>query len=171
MRLRPSPLPTPPDKPVWFALDLPGRGVHDLRLPWPVYTAAVFRLLQEAGITELMDPAVAARRPGAQAAVWRACGVAIGTAWQHREQALDADVDAFGDDLAAYGAAVMDELHEEGYSGTEIAALHGAVIRRMSESLHSSEEVAKRAAFFGPAPGTASSSPSTSVSTSSAETQ
>ena len=168
MRSRPVPRPSPPaDSPIHFSVVLPQRGEHGFRLPFPVYTASVFRLLNAAGIVEMMDPEIAAARPSAQIAVWRACGVAIGTAWHHSTVDLETDIATYGDDMDAYGLAVMEELHEAGYGGSEIRDLHNTVIRQMTASLHRGTEVDARKGFFSRPLVTTSSSPSTSDSTSS----
>ena len=86
-----------------------------------------------------------------------AVGAAIGTCWRHVGLDLDCkrqhfDRDAEG--LLDYGAAVLEELYEDGYSQDDLTPIISTLgTRLISATLPAPQEVAEQVGFT--APGTA----------------
>jgi len=88
----------------------------------------------------------------------------IGLAWYHEDQDLET---VRSPDLLAYGEQVYEELHDEGYTLSEISALALVLVRAIWEHSQLSAEVQDRAGFFFPMLGMMRSPASTSGSTTS----
>lgn len=166
MRERKTPRRIPEGKPNYFVFEVPDKGEHHFRLPFPVWAARLTELLRSSGIAKLSDTDAAVRHLDTATEVWLCGGAAIGLCWHHRTLDLETDRRDFDGDLRAYGEAVLEELWEEGYGVEHLRGLYPELVGRLTRSLVSREEVQKRAGFFGQTEGSTSSLPSTSDSTS-----
>jgi len=97
--------------------------------------------------------------------VEEAVGAAIGTCWRHRSLELDTkrrDFDRGEDGLLEYGAEVLGELYEAGYSQEDVATLLNDVVTRLMIAIPSSPEEVQEIVDFT-APRTGSETTSTSI--------
>ena len=158
-----------PDLPIYFTVDVPGRGPHHFRIPRTstigrlttlVFRGASFVLdLQnkaEDGITSV-DQITPAHTLGGMLAE-NAVGNAIGVCWRHRDLDLDADRKLFergeeGD--MEYGDAVLEEMHEEGYTTPQIKAITDGLITVLIKAALPAEEAVTEQVGFTAARGTA----------------
>jgi hypothetical protein len=139
MRDRQTPRPVPSDG-LHFAVDVPDRGLTHWRLPFPIYSA---RLL--AGWSQVDDTAVGDAKMAEVEKVWRLGGAAVGLCWADPDRELEA---VWGDDLHAYGDAVLSELQADGWTVSQLAELYPALFRRLSASVTvSAKEVSDRVGF------------------------
>jgi len=93
---------------------------------------------------------------------FRGWGLTIGISWHHEWHDLQA-VNS-GDDLA-YGEAVYEELHGEGYRSEWMCLLADAIIGEIREGSKTSEEVQERLRFFGQKRASSDASNSESLDT------
>lgn len=124
----------PSQRSIWSALQkIPGDGA-----------AKVITALDSAGIeADTFGVLMAAWGDSVAAAL----GYLIGRTWHHVDLDLDA---ALGDDLAAFGLAVWDELEAAGIPYAEVVALGCAVLRTIVDATKVDVEGLRRADFFGP---------------------
>lgn len=115
------------------------------RLPFPLRIASLLK--------ELDAPAMLRAAKGESAddtmRVWALGGAAIGLCWYSLTEDIEASVTAF-DGLHEYGEAVLEELHDAGWTLPQISSAYGAVFARVRESLaalYSAPEVAAREGF------------------------
>jgi hypothetical protein len=129
------------------------RGAHTLRCP--SLLEAVDILAEIEGLTDAVQLAAGAelaqisdaigiiRSAGPRAL--RALGALIGISWQHAEVDLEASA---GADLMSYGADVYQELHEAGYTFSDLALLAGALVAEVWKQAQLEEEVTARLSTF-----------------------
>ena len=134
-----------PDLPHYWAFDVPGQGEHVFRIPFQL---TVVRLLKRAA--EAVDKLADDEK--AEQSIVHACAM-IGHCWRHRDYDLESRP---GDDLQAFGASVLEELHEAGYSPRAIYALAPALMARLRDSVIEDREVENRADFSEAVPATGS---------------
>jgi len=148
-------LPTPrtiPKSPIYFSIDVPGKGEHWFRLPRPSMVYRLISPMVEAGIWDMgngqdIDTASAMLTE-------EAVGAAIGVCWRHSAQELEAQRSHYSRDaegLLDYGAAVLEELYEEGYSQDDLTPIISALgTKLISSTLPSPQEVGDRVGFTAP---------------------
>ena len=94
-------------------------------------------------------------------------GAMIGVCWAHKWIDLETSRKAFDrgpEGLLSFGDSVLDELHEAGYSVSEISTIVSQVGSRVFESLiPSAKEVDERVGFSAPRPDSRTSLSSTSA--------
>lgn len=144
---------TIPDSPIYFEIDVPGKGPHHFRLPRPSMAARLLQPMISGGIWKAatdgggLDQATALLSE-------EAVGAAIGICWRHVGFELEAkrshhDRDADG--LLDFGCAVLEELYEGGYSVEDMTPIISQVGTRLLTSiLPSPEEVDNQANFTAP---------------------
>lgn len=125
-----------PDKPHYWTYTDEVAGEHWFRIPFQL---TVVKLMREAvkGVDGVSDEDKAERSMNYSCAM-------IGRCWFHRDLDLETPL---SDDLQAYGAAVLEELHEYGYSPHAIYRMAPALLARMKVLVISDEEVQARADF------------------------
>lgn len=150
MRQRTAPLPVPDaEDRLYFAVELEKHGTCWFRIPFPLHVA---RLLQELadGDLESFAPGKVGKmdlsRMDEAIPLWMLCGAAVGLAWHGLSHELVADLKAHGKDYSEYGEAVLEEMHEVGYTMADFNTLFPAVLQRLTLSL-APKEVADRADF------------------------
>lgn len=84
-----------------------------------------------------------------------ALGALIGLAWEHPDQALEAEYTRTAD-LLEYGEAVWDELTAAGYSDREIYGMGVLLLGRVYESMSIDREAAVKLDFTAARPDSAS---------------
>ena len=150
MRKRPQPLKVP-DRYPFFVVDMTeerGEKVH-MRIPSHPFMAELRPLMQEmAGI----------EHPNSLAVI----GMLIGEAW--RDQVWELEALHKGLEGLALGRAVYEELHDDGYTFSQILALYFTIMSAVTDHIQLSEEAAERASFFSQKMAALSSSGSTSES-------
>jgi hypothetical protein len=145
-----APAPDPIEYP-WFAVDVPGKGVHHFKGMSPIKNMRFVRELT--GGTGKID--AAADPLGAAVEQWAYFGAAIGRCWAHESLALESAESDYST-LLEYGEAVSDELHAAGYSPQDQNALALPVLAGMGGMKTGAKEVADRADFSAaPEAGTA----------------
>ena len=150
MHRRLIPRPSPPENGLYFSIDVRGRGATQWRLPFAIHLARITDLVgrSQAGDGEVLDKATD---------VWMTGGAAIGLCWADQHNDLEADRRSFGRDLLGYGEAVLEELHEAGWTMAQIGDLYPALLSRIASTVVSAgREVGERADFFEAQQGKAS---------------
>jgi len=149
---------TIPDSPIYFSVDVPGKGPHAFRLPRPSMAARLVSPMISSGIWDAGESG--AKMSQASALLTEeAVGAAVGTCWRHETLEIEAkrshhDRDADG--LLDYGSAVLEELYEEGYSTEDLTPIISAVGSRLLTSiLPGPAEVAEQVNFTAPGPALA----------------
>lgn len=83
-----------------------------------------------------------------------AVGAAIGVCWRHSTEELEAQRSHYSRDaegLLDYGAAVLEELYEEGYSQDDLTPIISTLgTKLISSTLPSPQEVGDRVGFTAP---------------------
>lgn len=153
---RPTPLDIP-DRYPYMVVELPDRESHHMRIPSHLTVAKMIKSLDQVHIAALM-----AMKGGVSAAsavhlvketgpeLAAVMGALIGQAWNHRDWQLQTEP---APDLMAYGEAVWEELHNDGYHLETLLLLSLTVVRAIWDQSQFSAEVSKRAAFFYPLMG------------------
>ena len=127
----------------YFAVTLEGRGIHHFEALDPVTAMDFYADMESLGIKTIEGDTSKLR---ASAREWRVGGASIGLCWSHNDKALAASRSYF-DSLLDFGAAVIRELHQGGYTVAEQGALMAAVVSGMGGVKTSPEEVKTRAGF------------------------
>lgn len=153
MRLRRVPREIPSSA-LYLAIEVPGLDPSEThwRLPFPVHGARLVSAMQAASIAAPAGSGDLVRLDAALN-VWFVGGAAVGYCWHHRLYDLDTRREDFGGglDLVGYGEAVLDELHEVGWTMIQLGAIYPRLFGAMSEALSQSvSEVTARAGFSGP---------------------
>ncbi len=139
-RTEPLSLPAEPGYP-YFTVTLDGKGLHHFTSLDPVTAMEFYADTAELGVDGIE---VSKLRKSAQE--WRVGGAAIGLCWSHADKALSAFRADF-DSLLDFGAAVIRELQQAGYTVADQGALMAAVISGMGGVQTTPEEVQSRAGF------------------------
>lgn len=175
-------LPTPretPDRYPYIVVELAERGDHHLRIPSMPKVARLVKQMKQTHILLLVAMAQAKTTNDSKAAsmmtaikeggpeLTSAAGALIGIAWFHRQRVMVTEAPKRNGDWLEYGEAIYEELHEEGYTLSEIGSLALTIMRAMWEHSQLTDEVQARAGFIYPILGAMSSSVSTSESTTS----
>lgn len=163
--MRPRPQRTIPEGNALYYVVETTRGPHDFRVPFGLWGTRLLDLLRQHDLLSLVAEEALARLDDA-AIGWYIGGAAIGLSWWHRD--LDLDVPARGPttraaELLDYGAAILDELHEAGYTMLDIAALYSTTLARAVAPLVPQAQVEERMGFSEGCEEQASSQPSTSA--------
>ena len=150
MRARNTPLPAPdPEDRLYFSVDVDGHGTCWFRVPFPLHVARLLKELSD-GDLESFAPGNAGKmdlaRMDEAIPLWMLCGAAVGLAWHGLSHELESDLKKHSKDYSAYGDAVLEEMHDAGYTMADFNALFPAVLRRLTLSL-APKEVADRADF------------------------
>jgi len=175
MIVRDPPLQTPPTRPPYFRVAAPDGAELVLRRPSLPTVAVMLK-----SIPEELQLRVAVRleqiaKGGSLLEVLLMAddvlpllAALVGMAWADPRLRLQS---ARGEDIAAYGEAVHEELHEEGWELQHVVLAALAVMDQIQLSAQASAElapeVARRTAFFRPRRATPSASASPSRSTTS----
>lgn len=178
MKRRTDQLPIPADRAPYFRVVAAGATVY-LRTPSLPVLAKLGAVMGPAqlrslwlisaavqGGSSLMDALLAARAGAGDALA--VVGAVVGVAWADPVLELDTQLPAewTAPDLAAFGEAVFEELHEAGWKLGAIVACALAVAEQVSELAAFEAEVQERVRFFlrpkgtGPAPSPTPSAPS-----------
>jgi hypothetical protein len=137
MRPRQIPRRIPPDAPHYWPIDVGERETW-WRLPFPVYVGPLFAAHDKAH-AKGQDPLDLALD------VYMVLGAAIGLCWADVDQDLETPRSR---DVVAYGEAVIEELHEAGWTLAEVAEVGRVILGRLSDSLRiAADEVADRVGF------------------------
>jgi len=140
MRSLLNPRSIPADNPIYFQIEVEGRGTLDFKLPFPLHLVRVTEMLRHlrSGVTE--DSKLEAALD-----IWIVGGAAIGLCWNHSTLELDSPSNR---DLKVYGEAVLNEMHEAGWSMSEIGEIYSLLFRRILTSLGiTKKEVDERVGF------------------------
>tara|TARA_R110000787_G_scaffold73603_2_gene164050 strand:- start:4789 stop:5241 length:453 start_codon:yes stop_codon:yes gene_type:complete len=141
MRDRRRPKTIPPDHANYFALDVEGRGETWWRVPFPIFIAP---LLQAHADAVLRDQSSLERAMETM----MVAGAAIGLCWCDPERELHAGKREHGSDLIGYGEAVLDELHDDGWTAAQVGEVAPAIIKRITAAAATANsEVQARVGF------------------------
>ncbi len=161
MRHRPTPRPTPPDEGNYLRIEVDGRGTTYWRLPFPVLLA---RLQQRILASDLERIARADTGDSAQVDavlddavdLWCVAGAAVGLCWHDLDSDLDSDRHAHPD-LMQYGEAVLEELHDAGWTAQQIGQVYPRLLAAVVRVMPPASEVAGRMGFSEARRGAATS--------------
>lgn len=178
MRIREAPLPIPPDRDPYFRVAIAGATLT-FRTPSLPVLAELGRAMSTEQLRSLwlisaavergasLVDALLAARAGAGDALGLV-GAVVGVAWADPTLELEAPRPErwTSEDLATFGTATFEELHEAGWKLGQVVACALAVAERVSELATFESEVQERAAFFlrskatvrGPSPSPSASS-------------
>lgn len=164
MRSLPQPR-TIPNSPIYFVVEVPGRGTHHFRVPRASVVGRLLTPLVTSGLWEL-------RRDGSNGIddvkaelVEESVGAAIGICWRHRTLELETsrrDFERGPDGLLEYGDEVMRELYESGYTLDDCSPILNAVISRLMLAVPTPPQEVEEAVDFT-APPTDSQTSSTLI--------
>lgn len=161
MRTRDVMLPTPPERPPYFRVQVDGQ-VYTLRALSPHRIAELARSLEPEQMSALLvlarslgggvAPGLAwelSRRAGPE--LIEVAGAAIGAAWCDPLYGFDASPPSSWSNSAevrVFGAAVAEELHDAGWVLDQIARLGLALGAEIRRTLALEQEVQEQATFF-----------------------
>ena len=142
------------DRPIYSSIDTDA-GVHHFRLPRPSVVARLLMLISRSAEFDLKPvedlSAVDDRYLLGAELAEDAVGAVIGTMWAHVDVDLSTKRSAFDrgqDGLREYGDAVLEELHEEGYSTAVIKQITDCTVSAlMSSHVPPDAEVSERVDF------------------------
>lgn len=156
------------DRPNMVSVDLPN-GMHHFRLPSMLTVAKILKSAGAKNTVGLLALGALIKAGNPQAAIQTLkesgaeglsmMGALIGVSWYHAHKDLEA---VRGENLLAYGEAVYEELHGEGYDPVKIMLLTGFLTTAIAETIEFDKEVADRLGFTVPEKEPETSSPSTS---------
>lgn len=157
-----NPARTIPDRPIYFSVEVPDRGVHHFRVPRPSVVGRLLRPMIESGIwtdSDEIDPLAAELTE-------EAVGAALGTCWAHASLDLETrrrDYPRGPDGLLDYGAEVLSELHEAGYTTEQLEPMISEVGSKLIvANLPRPQEVDEQVNFTATKTASETSSPLTS---------
>lgn len=179
MRARLTRTAEPPDRLPYVRVHTRAIG-HDvvLRLPSPYGVGLFVRALEREQVSSilavvlaveaggsLVQSLVAARSGAADA--FALLGALVGMSWVDPDLELESPVPAewTAESVQAFGAGVLEELHEAGWDLMSQVGCGLAILGQLSERMALEQEVAERLRFFrrtGPTTGSGSTSSSTS---------
>lgn len=153
---RPTPL-VIPDRYPYMVCELPDREPHHMRIPSHLAVAKMLKAMDKSHVAALVAM-TGNVKPSHMLSIFKetgpeigaAMGALIGKAWNHSDWELETKP---APDLMAYGEAVWEELHTDGYPLETMVLLALTVIRAIWDQSQFSDEVSKRAAFFYPLTG------------------
>ena len=144
---------------------MPGHGDHDYRIPRPSIVARLLRPLIQSGLWSINRDSVGVIDEVKAELVEESVGAAIGICWRHRELEMETkrrDFERGVDGLMEFGAEVMGELYEAGYSQEQVTTLGNEMVTKLMIAFPTpAEEVQERVDFT--VPRTASETSSTSI--------
>lgn len=153
-----------PDRHPYFRVELDS-GSHAMRSPSPTMSGAVLTLVEESklradALKRLADDP-SRRRAGADLGdVFAIHGATVGVCWAHEGLDLEtpAPTDATPAAMLAYGRAVYEELHEAGYTTTDVALLWAKALGQLASGYIEIRSTLEAAGFFGVRRGSPSGS-------------
>lgn len=144
---------------------MPGHGKHNYRIPRPSIVARLLKPLIGSGLWRINRDDIGDIDEVKAELVEEAVGAAIGICWRHRELEMETkrrDFERGVDGLMEFGAEVMGELYEAGYSQEQVTTLGNEVITKLMIAIPSSpQEVQERVDFTVPRTGSETSLTST----------
>jgi hypothetical protein len=131
---------------------------HVFRAPRLALASELVKSLDLSGLDEVVE-SEGFHKVAQTAALTDDMAALIGATWHHPTLELETPAKADGQTWAAYGAAVSNELHEEGYTLVQVLALAVPVYAHTLNTLLAIRTGEQRAAGFpeGAAPSTSSS--------------
>ena len=165
MRRLQHPRTIPDSSPAYFVAWVPGHGKHNYRIPRPSIVARLLKPLIGSGLWRINRDDIGDIDEVKAELVEEAVGAAIGICWRHRELEMETkrrDFERGVDGLMEFGAEVMGELYEAGYSQEQVTTLGNEVITKLMIAIPSSpQEVQERVDFTVPRTGSETSLTST----------
>ena len=155
MRQRPTPR-TPTTGPTILQTECGTKGPHHWRLPFPTRSGMLVQAMADGGILAalLVSPESASVEQANE--VWEWAGAAIGMCWHHASVDLDTR-QVPGQPSREFGAAVLQELWDAGYTVADLSATLPILFRAIMASLVDRKEV-EAVRDFSLAPGVATAS-------------
>lgn len=166
--------PTPrevPDRYPYMVVEME-RGPHHMRIPSLMAVSKLVKGLKKAHVAVLASMQHGGVSNTAMLSILKesgpelaaALGALVGMGWYHETYDLETQKSP---DVLAFGEAVYEELHGEGYTLSDIGILALTVIRAIWDHSQLTSEVQARAGFIFPMLGAIRSQGSTSGSTTS----
>ena len=155
----------PDNAPAYFSVTIEERGEHTFRIPRPSVVGRLLMPLIESGMWRVSKDDVGSIDEVSAELIEEAVGAAIGTCWRHTSLELETrrrDFERGTDGLLEYGAEVLGELYEAGYTQDNVAALLNEVLTRLMVALPTPTEEVQAAVDFS-VPRTDSQTSSTST--------
>ena len=128
----------PDNAPAYFSVTIEERGEHTFRIPRPSVVGRLLTPLIGSGLWTVNKDDVGSIDEVSAELVEEAVGAAIGTCWRHTSLELETrrrDFERGTDGLLEYGAEVLGELYEAGYTQDNVAALLNEVLSRLMVAL------------------------------------
>jgi hypothetical protein len=154
-----------PDRHPYFRIDLEGHGSHAMRVPSPTMSGVVLGLVEESKqraetLKKLADDSSRRRAGSDVGEVFALYGATVGLCWSH--ETLDLETPAPADiapaAVLAYGRAVCDELHEGGYTTSDVALLWVQALGKLASGYADMRSTLEAAGFFAGRRGSPSGS-------------
>jgi len=144
---------------------VPGHGDHDYRIPRPSIVARLLKPLIGSGLWRINRDDIGDIDEVQAELVEESVGAAIGICWRHRELEMETkrrDFERGVDGLMEFGAEVMGELYEAGYSQDQVTVLGNEMVTKLMIAFPSpAKEVQERVDFTVPRTGSETSLTST----------
>lgn len=146
--------------PVYVRCQLPEREDHVFKTPSMLVGMKLFQVLDQSSLMAFAASTSEARPETMFALMRRAgpeviqgLGYLIGVSWFHPTLELDSKVSDHDGDILAYGEAVFEELHEEGYDLNQVVMMALAVIANWVQRNSVAKEAMEKFDFFKPTEG------------------
>lgn len=122
---------------------MPGHGKHDYRIPRPSIVARLLKPLIGSGLWRINRDDIGDIDEVQAELVEESVGAAVGICWRHRELEMETrrrDFERGVDGLMEFGAEVMGELYEAGYSQEQVTTLGNEVITKLMIAIPTSPQ-------------------------------
>lgn len=154
MKTRETPRPSK-DTPVYIRCQLPDREDHVFKTPSMLVGMKLFQVLDQSSLMAFASSTSQAQ-PGTMFALMRRAGpeviqglgYLVGVSWHHPTLDLETNLKDHEGDILAYGGAVFEELHEEGYDLNQIVMMALAVVGNWVSRNSVSQEALEKVDFF-----------------------
>jgi len=153
MRARATPRQTPPDEGNHLRIEVDGRGITHWRLPFPVLLARLQKQImstdiERIGRTDVGDAEQVDAVLDDAVDLWCVAGAAVGLCWHDLDHDLDSERRNHPD-LMQYGEAVLEELHDAGWTAQQIGQVYPRLLAAVVRVMPPASEVAGRMGFSG----------------------
>jgi len=158
MKKRTEPRNIPQDAPLYWEIEIPGKGTFTFRTPFPLHSARILQEMLDKGLMDYQKDGKAKEinlegvKFDEAIDLWRLNGAAVGYCWMDRDHDLEANPKRF-DSIYDFGEAVLEELYEVGWEMADFRVLFPQVMKRVTASFLGVKEVKDRADFSAPTSG------------------
>lgn len=121
-----------PDKPNYWSTDVPDKGEHVFRLPFPTKGWLILSEIHKTQAKSLGNMTEVGDILDTTSKVWNVLGAAIGICWRHPSLTLETKRGDYNT-LSEYGEAILEELYDEEYTLEDVQGMGHQIVERLSE--------------------------------------